>query len=169
MRREVVRITHAMTRGRLLAALVGVLAAAAGLATALMPSGDDARVRDFARGYAAALADQQDPGLPGRVEYAARRGPDGLADLYRDLRRSTDASRAALERLDAPAGFGADITRLATLLEQQSAALERLIAATTSQDRDALGGATRELARTAAQASAQRSRIQVRLAGAKTS
>lgn len=167
MRRDLARFRRGITRGRLAAVLVVVLVAA-GLGTALLPAGDSG-VTDFARGYAAAVADHEDPALAGRVEYAARRGPDGLADLYRDVRRSTDATRAALKRLRAPAGYGADLARLTQQLDRQSAALERLIAATTSQDRDALEGATRELARTAAQTSAVRSRIQLRLAGANDS
>ena len=168
MRREVARTTRGMTRGRLIAVLVAVLALGAVAGTALRPA-RDTQVDGFARGYAAALADHEDAALPGRVEYAARRGPDALADLYRDVRRSIDASRGALEQLRAPAGYGADLARLTALLEEQSAALERLVAATTSQDRDGLAEATRELARTAAHASALRSRIQLRLAGAKTS
>ena len=168
MVRDFARFGRGMTRGRLLAALLVVLAIAGGLGAALRPTGDGVR-KAFANDLAGVLASNEDPALPGRVEYAARRGPDGLADLYRDVRRSTDATRAALQQLRAPEGYGRDLARLTQLLEQQSDALRRLVAATTSQDRDALAGATRELARTAAQASDLRSRIQLRLAGAKTS
>jgi hypothetical protein len=144
-----------------------VLVGAGGLA--VRQQRGNQQLRSFERGYAAAVAHQQDPGLTGRVEYAARRGPEGLADLYRDLRASTDRTRAALARLQAPDDVKADVARLTRLLEQQSDALRRLTAAMTSPDRGALAGATRELARTAAQTSALRSRIEQRLAGAQTS